>query len=101
MNSSLSFFSFEPLREVPEVCSQCSASSPALIYESRTYRDGEDPEEARGFCCVRCAVELLKKLERSEAQQWTQEEAALRAENVDVSDFHSHRLAAFRRMGGL
>jgi hypothetical protein len=99
MSSSLSFFAFEPLREVPEVCSLCTASSPVLIYESQIYGEGGESKEARGFCCTRCAVELLKKLEGAESRQWTEEEAALQADNVDVGDFRQHRLAAFKRMG--
>jgi len=95
VNSSLSFSTFEPLREVPEVCSLCGANAPVFTYEAHTYGTAGEPKDTQGFCCARCAVGLLRKLERVESRQWTEEETALQAEDSDVSDFHRHRLAAF------
>ncbi len=71
-----------------------------LIYESHTYRESGEPEDTRGFCCARCAVELVKKLESAESQQWTEEEAALQADDLEISDFRRHRLAALQKMDG-
>jgi hypothetical protein len=99
MNSSLSFSTFEPLREVPEVCSLCGANAPVFAYEAHTYGAGGEPKDTQGFCCARCSVGLLKKLERVESKQWTEEETALQAEDSDISDFHRHRLAAFPAKG--
>jgi hypothetical protein len=100
MSSRLSLFTFEPLREVPEVCSLCKAGSPVLIYESQVYGKNGEAEDGRGFCCGRCAIELVKQLEVGELQQWTEEEAALEAEDLDVGEFRRHRLAAIHRMDG-
>jgi len=95
MTSSLSFSTFEPLREVPELCGLCSANPPVFVYEAHAYVAREEAKDTRGFCCARCAMGLLKKLERVESRQWTEEETALQAEDSDISDFHRHRIAAF------
>jgi len=95
MNSSLTFSTFEPLREVPEVCGLCGANAPVFTYEAHANVTVGEARDTQGFCCPRCAVGLLKKLERVESRQWTEEEKALQAEDTDVSDFHRHRLAAF------
>jgi len=97
MTSRLSFFTFEPLREVPELCSLCTSSSTVLIYESQLHQESGEIEGARGFCCGLCAMDLVKQLEGAESQQWMEKEAALKADDADIGDFQMHRLAAFRR----
>jgi len=99
MSSSLCFFTFDPLREVPEVCALCRSSSPVLMYESQIYKERGEAEDTKGFCCASCAVELVKKLEGAEFQQWTDEEAVLQAEDLDISDLRRLRLAAFQKIG--
>jgi len=99
MNSSLTFSTFEPLREVPEVCGVCRANAPVFAYDAHAYGAGGEAKDTEGFCCARCAVGLLKKLERVESRQWIEEETALQADDSDVGDFHRHRLAAFPAIG--
>lgn len=99
MSSSLTFFTFEPLREVPEVCNLCAQNPPVLLFELQIYNQSGEAEDTKGFCCASCAVELVKKLEGAEFQQWTDEEAVLQAEDLDISDLRRHRLTAFPKTG--
>jgi hypothetical protein len=97
MRGSLHFLTFDPMHEVPETCEICGSIPPVLYYEWLPYSENSEPEKTEGFCCVHCAAELLKKLERGEAREWAKEEAALEADGLDVADFREHRLAAFAR----
>jgi len=95
MSSNLSFSTFEPLRETPGVCTVCGSKVPIFEYEFHGCGPDGEVRTRQGFCCGVCSVVLLTKLEHTEARQWREEEASLRADGVDVSDFHRHRLAAF------
>ncbi len=96
MNDSVFFATFDPLYvNAPDVCALCIAQPPLFTYEYCV----EDPEGKReylkGFCCAQCAQTLLKKLASSEAQEWADEEAALEADKLDVTEFQKRRLATF------
>jgi hypothetical protein len=97
MRATLHVSVFEPMHEVPERCTICAFKPPVFDYEWRPYGEEEPPET--GFCCALCAVGLLKKLERAEARQWHEEEAALVADGFDVRDLQ-RRLAAFPKAEG-
>jgi len=99
MMDSLFFAGFDPLHEVPEVCTVCSSRPPVFTYDYRALEENGESQKTTGFCCVPCAAALLKKLERSESQEWSAEEAALAKDDFDVADFHKHRLAAFPGSG--
>ncbi|HXY11014.1 MAG TPA: hypothetical protein VEI52_24490 [Terriglobales bacterium] len=96
MRPSVFFSAFEPLHETPEMCDVCHAKPPVLSYELDTYGTRGEAKEKKGFCCAHCTTILLRILERDESQRWAQEEAALKADDSDVSDFRRHRLAAFK-----
>jgi hypothetical protein len=89
------FSAFELLRDKPEMCNVCSSKPPVFNYELETWGENGKPEEQKGFCCSRCAVELLQELGRAESQKWAEEEAALEKDDFDVTDFRERRLAAF------
>jgi len=95
MRPSLFFSAFEPLVETPEVCDVCNSSPPILSYEFATYGTRGEVKEKKGFCCAHCTTILLCTLEDVESQRWAEEEAALRADEFDVSDLRLRRLAAF------
>ena len=96
MRPSLFFSAFEPLHETPDVCGICRANPPVFSYEVATCGARGQAKEKKGFCCVHCTTLLLRKLERDESQRWTEEQAALNADESDVADFRQHRLAASR-----
>lgn len=95
MRGSLHISTFDPMHEVPEVCKICGSNPPAFHYAWLPNSEDGGSQETEDFCCADCAAELLKKLERGEAGEWAEEEAALEADGFDVTDFREHRLAAF------
>lgn len=99
MMDSLFFAGFDPLHEVPEVCTVCSSRPPVFSYDYRALDENGESKKTTGFCCASCAAGLLKKLEGAESQEWAEEEAALAKDDFDVSEFHKHRLAAFPGSG--
>lgn len=99
MINSLFFASFDPLHEVPEVCALCSARPPVFRYDYRGLARNGEQQKTAGFCCVPCALGLLRDLERAESKEWAEEEASLEEDAFDVTDFRKHRLAAFPRSG--
>jgi len=96
MRPSLFFGALEPLHETPEVCDVCKENPPILCYEFASYGPRGEAQEKKGFCCAHCTTILVRILERDESQRWAEEEAALKDDESDVSDFRQHRLAAFR-----
>jgi hypothetical protein len=97
MRGSLHLSTFDPMHEVPEVCNVCGSHPPVFFYEWLPYDEETEPQNVEGFCCGDCGVALLKTLERREAREWAEEEAALEADGSDVTDFREHRLAAFAK----
>jgi len=95
MTDSLFFATFDPLFiNAPEACTMCVLQPPILNYEYAT-EDDNGRTYLKGFCCASCAAELLRKLKDTEAQEWEEEEAALEADHMDVTDFQKRRLATF------
>jgi hypothetical protein len=95
MHDSILFATFDPMRDVPETCTRCKVKPPAFSYEAQVDHPGAEPRTLIGFCCVDCAAKLLKAMERAESREWAEEEAALAADDLDVSDLHQRRLATF------
>lgn len=99
MHNSLHFTTFDPLRDAPELCGVCGVRSPVFHFEFNSETDQKAFLSSRGFCCEMCATLLLKKLERTESQDWAEEEAALAAADFDTDEFHK-RLESLRAVVG-
>jgi hypothetical protein len=95
MNNRLCFATFDPLHDVPNVCSVCVSSPPIFRYEFCADDKETRAEYMKGFCCAPCAAKLLTVLERTESQEWAHEQAALEADGTDITEFQKRRLAAF------
>jgi len=96
MNDSIFFATFDPLyMNAPDACSLCIAQPPAFNYQYCVEHGDGKRHYIKGFCCTACASGLLKKLAGREAEEWAQEEAALQADDLDVTDFQKRRLATF------
>jgi hypothetical protein len=95
MTERVTFSAFDPVRfDAPSHCNVCTSTAPVFHYE---YSVDEALRQAprKGFCCSRCAVRLLEKLQVAESRAWAQEEASLKAEDVDASDLEERRLPTF------
>jgi hypothetical protein len=93
----ISFATFDPLTcDVSPRCDLCSSSRPVFTYEFRTQDEFGERRFLYGFCCSSCGPKLLKKLERKESREWMAEEAALQADELDVSDSCLRLLVPFR-----
>jgi len=99
MHNSLHFTTFDPMRDAPELCGLCKSRPPVFHFEFNSDADEKAPVSRRGFCCDGCATRLLKKLERTESQEWAEEEAALAADDLDTAEFHK-RLESLRSVVG-
>jgi hypothetical protein len=97
MNATLFFATFDPLRETPDVCSLCGSRPPVFNYEFHTDDDSSKPQSTSGFCCASCSAELLRRLESAESRKWEEEETALAADDLDVTEFQKRRLATFEQ----
>ena len=96
MHDSAFFATFDPLFcEAPDTCEVCGVNLPIFQYECCTQTQGKEHQYAKGFCCASCAVRLLQHIKILEAREWAEEETALRADDMDVTEFHKRRLAAF------
>jgi hypothetical protein len=96
MRNQLTFSTFDPIfSDAPSICGLCGARPSVLHYENGCDEGDSGCRPVRGFCCMVCAVHLLEELELAEAQTWAEEEASVRKEGGDVSDFHARRLATF------
>jgi hypothetical protein len=96
MNDSVFFATFDPLFcDTPELCPLCGSHPPIFNYEFTTRDPNGERQYVKGFCCGSCAPALVRKLERTESREWAEEEAALEADDMDISEFHKRRLAAF------
>lgn len=79
MTNRYSFRTFDPLlHDAPQVCAMCRQNRPVFQFEAYREEIGQDPEEITGYCCARCAIEGLLRLETEERARWEQEEAALK-----------------------
>jgi hypothetical protein len=94
MSEKITFSTFDPMRfDAPSQCQLCASNPPVFHYEN-SVDEGARQSPKRGFCCAACAVRLLEELQRTESRVWAEEEASLRAEDIDASDLEKRRLAA-------
>ena len=95
MSEKVTFSAFDPIRfDVPSKCDVCD-SQPTVFHYEYGVDEGVRQQQRKGFCCRVCATKLLDILQRTESQVWAQEEASLKADDQDVSDFEERRLATF------
>jgi hypothetical protein len=97
MNATLFFATFDPLRETPDVCTLCGSRPPVFNYEFHTEDENGELQSTTGFCCAGCATKRLRQLEATESREWAVEEAALAADDSDVTEFQKRRLATFEQ----
>ena len=96
MTENVSFSAFDPIRvDAPCRCNICTSGAPVFRYEYDTEAITRQP--ASGFCCRACAGRMLDQLQRFESRVWAEEEASLKAEDIDTGDLEERRLAAFGR----
>jgi hypothetical protein len=95
MSEKVTFAAFDPMRfDAPAQCAVCNSNPPVFHYE-QSEDEGARQSPRRGFCCNVCAGRLLEKLRNAESQVWAEEEASLKADDVDVADLEGRRLATF------
>jgi len=98
MSEKVTFATFDPMRfDAPSQCDICAAK-PVLFHYEYSVDEGARVSPKRGFCCSSCASRLLDRLQRAESQVWAQEEASLKADDIDVADLEERRLATFGDM---
>lgn len=95
MSEKVTFSAFDPMRfDAPSQCDLCTSKPPVFHYEY-SLDEGARLSPRRGFCCNSCASRLLDKLQRAESLVWAEEEASLKADDVDAADLEERRLATF------
>jgi hypothetical protein len=95
MSEKVTFSAFDPMRfDAPSHCDVCT-SNPTVFHYEYILDEGARLSPKRGFCCCSCATRLLEKLRNAESQVWAEEEASLKADDVDVADLEERRLATF------
>lgn len=95
MSEKVTFSAFDPIQsDAPSQCDVCDSHSPMFHYEY-DIDEAVRQQPRKGFCCRSCAAKLLDTLQRAESQVWAQEEAFLKANDVDASDLEERRLATF------
>jgi hypothetical protein len=99
MSEKVTFSAFDPMRfDAPSHCDVCTSNPPVFHYEY-SLDEGARLSPKRGFCCSFCAAHLLEKLRNAESQVWAEEEASLKADDLDVADLEERRLATFGSAG--
>ena len=95
MSERVTFSVFDPMRfDAPSHCDVCTSIPPVFHYEY-SVDEGARLSPKRGFCCNSCAGRLLDKLQSAESLIWAEEEASLKADDVEVTDLEERRLATF------
>lgn len=85
MSEKVIFSAFDPVRfDTPSRCDVCLATPPVFHYEYNVDESVRHPVR-KGFCCAACSTKLLEKLQRAESRVWAEEEAALEADDIEVS----------------
>lgn len=96
MNDSVFFATFDPVFcDAPASCERCGAGVPVFQYEYCTQNQSKEREYQKGFCCGGCADQILRQLKAAESHEWAEEEAALQADEMDTTELHQRRVAAF------
>ena len=94
MRNTISFSTFDPLlSDAPSLCDVCETKPSILEFES--HGEGGTARRKKGFCCSSCASVLLAELQEEESAAWAEEEASMRSDGLDMTDFHTRRLATF------
>jgi len=95
MSERVTFSAFDPVHfDSPSRCDVCTSQPPVFHYEY-SVDEGVRQSPKKGFCCAPCAARLLENLQSAESRVWAEEEASLKADDVDVSDLKERRLATF------
>ena len=95
MHDRVNFSSFDPLFcEAPQNCDICHAEPPIFLFES-SIQDKRQENTDSGFCCAKCSTRLLRKLAKAESRHWTEEEAAIRSQDLDGSLLHERIVNSF------
>ena len=96
MRAQLTFSTFDPLFfDVPSICEMCGTRPSVFKFEDGGNEGDSGRQSLVGFCCTACATRLLEELQEKESAAWAEEEASVRKEGDDVTDFHKRRLATF------
>jgi hypothetical protein len=96
MHDRVSFSSFDPLFcETPQKCDICHAAPPIFLFEASIQDKRHDTAADSGFCCANCALRVLRKLAKAESRHWTEEEAAIRNQDLDSSLLHERIVNSF------
>ncbi len=94
MKNKLCFSTYDPaFRDTPKLCDVCRSEVPAFQYKFVAEDEAGTLRENAGYCCVACSGELLGNLRTAELRTWTREEAALAADDMDITAIREHRLA--------
>jgi hypothetical protein len=100
MRSQLTFSTFDPLfSDAPRICEMCGTRPSVFRFEDGCNEGDSTCQRVAGFCCSSCATRLLEELQQKESATWAEEEASVRKEGDDVTDFHKRRLATFGACG--
>lgn len=95
MRDTISFSTFDPLlSDAPSLCDVCETKPSIFEFESHGSNNGTSRRK-KGFCCASCAAVLLAELQKEESVAWAQEEASMLSDGLDMTDFHTRRLATF------
>jgi hypothetical protein len=97
MSKKVAFSAFDPIRfDTPSGCDVCALTPPCIplrVHHRRNRRE----QVRKGFCCGACSARLLEKLQLEESRVWAEEEASLKADDVDVSDLEERRVATLAK----
>ncbi|PYX42539.1 MAG: hypothetical protein DMG83_20430 [Acidobacteria bacterium] len=100
MRNELCFSTFDPLfSDAPSLCDICETKPSVFQFESGSTESDAATRPVKGYCCASCAVQLLNKLQDAESLAWAAEEVSVQKDGMDVSDFHTRRLATFGTHG--
>ena len=96
MRNELCFSSFDPLfSDAPSLCDICETKPSVFQFQSGSTDSDAECRPVKGYCCASCAVQLLNQLQEAESLAWAEEEVSVQKDGMDVSDFHTRRLATF------
>jgi len=96
MRNQLSFSTFDPLfSDAPSLCDICEVKPSVFQFESGSSDSNPACHPVRGYCCESCSTQLLKQLQEAESLAWAEEEVSVQRDGIDISEFHTRRLATF------
>lgn len=96
MHDRVTFSSFDPLFcEAPLKCEVCHSEPPIFLFESAIQDKKQNVEAGSGFCCGNCGVRLIRKLAKAESRHWSEEEDAIRRDDLDTTQIHQRIVNSF------